>query len=61
MDRIALRRPRVVYDLPAGGRAILQDAGGYCATFVAGVMTYCEGAPTGALPDRLIRGAQAAA
>ena len=60
MDRVALLRPRVVRDLPAGGRRVLQDAEGYRATFVSGVMTYRDGTPTGALPGRLVRGARAA-
>jgi N-acyl-D-aspartate/D-glutamate deacylase len=58
MDRLALKPPRIVYDLPAGGRRITQDAEGYVATFVGGVQTMGDGVPTGALPGRLIRGAQ---
>jgi N-acyl-D-aspartate/D-glutamate deacylase len=56
-DRVALRKPRVVCDLPAGGRRILQDAEGYRATFVSGVQTYQDGEPTGDLPGQLVRGA----
>jgi N-acyl-D-aspartate/D-glutamate deacylase len=57
-DRLALLSPEVAYDLPAGGRRLLQRARGYVATIVAGTITYREGEPTGALPGRLIRGAQ---
>jgi N-acyl-D-aspartate/D-glutamate deacylase len=48
----------MVHDLPAGGRRPVQHADGYVATAVAGVVTYLDGQPTGALPGRLVRGAQ---
>lgn len=59
-DRLALHTPRVVYDLPSGGRRVIQTASGYEATIVSGVPVYREGEATGALPGRLVRGAQAA-
>ena len=58
--RMKLHAPYPVYDLPAGARRILQGADGYVATIVSGTVTYREGRATGALPGRLIRGAQAA-
>ncbi len=60
-DHLTLHAPRVVYDLPAGGRRLMQDADGYVATIVSGVVTARGGAPSGALPGRLIRGSTAAA
>ena len=60
-DHLTLHAPRVVYDLPAGGRRLMQDADGYVATIVSGVVTARDGAPSGALPGRLIRGSTAAA
>ena len=54
-DRLRVRLPEVVYDLPAGGRRILQRAEGYDHTFVAGVETFSKGEPTGERPGRLIR------
>ncbi len=57
-DRLALEAPKVAYDLPAGGRRLIQRARGYVATIVAGQVTYRDGEPTGALPGRLLRGAQ---
>jgi N-acyl-D-aspartate/D-glutamate deacylase len=57
-DRVVLKKPYVVYDLPAGGRRVLQDADGYVATIVSGEVTYREGKPTGALPGKLVRGFQ---
>ena len=57
--RLALEPPRVRYDLPAGGRRMVQDARGYVATIVSGAVVQRGGKPTGALPGRLIRGEQA--
>jgi N-acyl-D-aspartate/D-glutamate deacylase len=54
-DRLQLHAPRVVSDLPAGGRRLTQDADGYDATIMSGVITYRNGAPTGAKPGRLVR------
>jgi N-acyl-D-aspartate/D-glutamate deacylase len=59
-SRLKLRAPQVVYDLPTGGRRLIQRADGYTATIVAGQVTYRDGEPTDALPGRLLRGAQAA-
>jgi N-acyl-D-aspartate/D-glutamate deacylase len=58
--RLKLRAPQVAYDLPTGGRRLVQRAEGYTATIVAGQVTYRDGTPTGALPGRLLRGGQAA-
>ena len=57
-DRLRLRRPYIVYDLPASGRRLMQTAEGYVATVVSGAVTYRGGEPTGALPGKLVRGAQ---
>lgn len=54
-DRLNVRLPELVYDLPAGGKRLLQRADGYVATLLAGQVTYREGEPTAALPGRLIR------
>ncbi|WP_425430361.1 N-acyl-D-amino-acid deacylase family protein [Caulobacter mirabilis] len=59
-DGLTLHAPSVAYDLPSGGRRLIQRADGYVATVVAGQITYRDGEPTGALPGRLVRGAQAA-
>ncbi len=53
-DRVALRAPRMEYDLPAGGRRLVQDAVGYRATLVDGRAVVRDDEPTGALPGRLI-------
>ena len=59
-DRLKLKAPSVAYDLPTGGRRLIQRAEGYTATIVAGQVTYRDGEPTDALPGRLLRGAQGA-
>jgi N-acyl-D-aspartate/D-glutamate deacylase len=59
-EHLALSIPSLAFDLPAGARRLVQRARGYQATLVAGEVTFREGEHTGALPGRLIRGAQAA-
>ncbi len=60
-DRLAVHAPEVLYDLPSGGRRLVQRTEGYEATIVSGVPVYRNGEPTRALPGRLVRGAKAAA
>ena len=55
-DNLVLRSPKMVHDLPAGGRRLVQGAEGYVATLVAGEVTRRNDADTGARPGRLIRG-----
>jgi N-acyl-D-aspartate/D-glutamate deacylase len=56
--KLRIERPYMVYDLPAGGRRLMQKAHGYVATIVSGVITYRNGEPTGRLPGTLVRGVQ---
>jgi N-acyl-D-aspartate/D-glutamate deacylase len=55
LDAMHLRAPEMVFDLPAGGRRLIQRADGYVATLVAGQVTAEHGEPTGARPGRLVR------
>jgi N-acyl-D-aspartate/D-glutamate deacylase len=59
LDHLSLGRPRMVYDLPAGGKRLTQEATGYRHTIVSGVETYANGEATGALPGRFVRGPRA--
>ncbi len=59
-DNLRLYKPEIAHDLPAGGRRLLQRAGGWAHTIVAGRETYQDGQATEELPGRLIRGAQEA-
>ena len=56
LQRLQLRAPEVQFDMPGGGRRLLQQASGYDYTIVGGIITYQNGQPTGMLPGRLVRG-----
>ncbi len=58
MARLKLGAPWMAFDLPAGGKRLLQKADGYVATIKSGVVTFREGVPTGELPGVLVRGPQ---
>ena len=55
LDRLSLAAPRLVRDLPAGGKRFLQDASGYRATIVRGEPIAIEGRTTGATPGGVVR------
>jgi len=55
LGRLALHRPVMQRDLPAGGRRLVQHADGYLATFVGGVAIAEHGKLTGAHPGQLVR------
>jgi N-acyl-D-aspartate/D-glutamate deacylase len=55
LQRLALDAPRLVRDLPGGGKRFLQDACGYRATLVSGIATLRNDQLTGARPGRLVR------
>ena len=57
-DRLSLLDPEMAYDLPAGGKRLIQKASGYIATVCAGQVTYEQGEATGLMPGRLLRGGQ---
>ncbi|HEY1709321.1 MAG TPA: amidohydrolase family protein [Rhizomicrobium sp.] len=59
-DALAVKAPTMAYDLPAGGKRLLQRASGYDATIVSGQVIYRDGKGTDALPGKLIRGPQGA-
>jgi N-acyl-D-aspartate/D-glutamate deacylase len=54
-DRLEPDQPYVAYDLPSGGKRMLQGAQGYTATIVAGRVTYRNGEDTGERPGTLVR------
>ena len=59
-EGLTLARPEVRYDLPAGGRRLVQRAQGYKMTVCSGVSILEDDALTGAYPGALIRGPQRA-
>ena len=53
--RLALPKPQLLRDLPAGGKRFLQTAQGYIGSWVAGQCVLREGVVTEARPGRLVR------
>jgi N-acyl-D-amino-acid deacylase len=59
-EALAVDAPEMIYDLPAGGRRLVQRARGYAATVKRGVVVREHDQATGARPGRLLRGPQPA-
>ncbi len=53
---LTLERPELAYDLPAGGKRLVQRARGYRHTLLSGVEVARDDTPTGALPGVVVRG-----
>ena len=53
---LRLHRPEAIYDLPAGGKRLVQRAEGYRFTVKSGEVTFQDSEHTGALPGTLVRG-----
>jgi N-acyl-D-amino-acid deacylase len=49
-ERLQLRRPELVADLPAGASRLIQRADGYVATIKSGEVTFLDGEETGTHP-----------
>jgi len=60
-EKLLLYRPEAVYDLPTGGRRLVQRVDGYRYTVKSGQVTFENGRFTGALPGTLVRGGRDAA
>ncbi len=60
LGALKISPPRIIHDLPTGGKRLVQRADGYRHTLVAGTETMTDGAWTGATPGRLVRGPQPA-
>jgi N-acyl-D-aspartate/D-glutamate deacylase len=59
MQRLRLGRPWLAFDLPAGGKRLLQKADGYVATIKSGQVTFREGVMQGPTPGKVLRGPRA--
>ncbi len=59
-EALRLYRPEAIYDLPAGGRRLVQRADGYRYTVKSGQVSFEDGESTGALPGSLVRGGREA-
>lgn len=60
LDAVKLNPPRVAFDLPAGGKRLLQTAEGYDMTIKSGQVTFRRGEGLGVYPGGVIRGPQPA-
>lgn len=56
LEALRLHVPQMIFDLPAGGRRLVQPVDGYRHTIQSGEVTFVDGQPTGARPGRVIRG-----
>lgn len=54
-EALHLHAPRMVHDLPAGGRRLIQDVDGYVRTIKSGRTTFLAGEPTGERPGGVLR------
>ena len=59
-EHLMLHAPEIADDLPGGGRRLDQRADGYRYMIVSGKVVTRDDKPTGVLPGKLVRGAQAA-
>jgi N-acyl-D-aspartate/D-glutamate deacylase len=57
-EKLNVSHPKMIHDLPLGGRRLVQDATGYLATIKSGEIISENGKATGLLPGNLIRGKQ---
>ncbi len=58
LERLDTDAPHMVYDLPEGAKRFMQRPSGYVATICAGEVVLEDDELTGALPGKLVRGAQ---
>ena len=57
-DNLNVSHPKMIHDLPLGGKRLVQNATGYIATIKRGHIVSENGTATGILPGNLIRGKQ---
>lgn len=60
-ETMRLHRPEAIFDLPAGGRRLVQRPEGYDVTIKAGEVIFEKGVHSGALPGKLVRRSNVAA
>ena len=54
-DGLHLHSPKMIFDLPAGGRRLVQHVDGYDMTICSGTPIFEKGEETGARPGKLVR------
>ncbi len=55
-EKLSLHRPEAIFDLPTGGKRLVQRVEGYKHIIKSGVPIFADGEHTGALPGKLVRG-----
>ena len=58
LDKLNVSHPKMIHDLPLGGRRLVQHATGYVATIKSGNVASRNGKATVILPGKVIRGKQ---
>ena len=54
-EGLTLHSPKMIFDLPAGGRRLVQSVDGYDMTICSGISIFEKGQETGARPGKLVR------
>ncbi len=57
-EKLNVSLPKMIFDLPKGGKRLVQESYGYLATIKSGEVVYENGQATGTLPGQVIRGKQ---
>ena len=57
-EKLNVSLPKMIFDLPKGGKRLVQESFGYLATIKSGEVVYENGQATGTLPGQVIRGKQ---
>ncbi len=57
-EKLNVSLPKMIFDLPKGGKRLIQESFGYLATIKSGEVVYENGQATGTLPGQVIRGKQ---
>ena len=57
-EKLNVSLPKMIFDLPRGGKRLVQESFGYLATIKSGEVVYENGQATGTLPGQVIRGKQ---
>jgi N-acyl-D-aspartate/D-glutamate deacylase len=55
-DNLSLHRPEAIFDLPTGGKRLVQRVDGYRHIIKRGAPIFADNQHTGALPGQLVRG-----
>ena len=57
-EKLNVSLPKMIFDLPKGGKRLVQESFGYLSTIKSGEVVYENGQATGTLPGQVVRGKQ---